>query len=237
MNTLLIVPAYNESENIVAVVDTIRAAGYDYIVINDGSSDDTAAVCRENGIDFIDLPQNLGIGGAVQTGHLYAREHGYDVDIQFDGDGQHDVSCVPVLLEGIAHGSDLVIGSRFVEETEGFRSTLMRRMGIRWLMHWIHVFSRLRIADSTSGFRACNSRAIDLFCERYPSDYPEPESIVLAHKAGLRVSEVPVVMHERVGGRSSISGLSSAYYMIKVSLAIAIVGLTCEEQVEDRKVG
>lgn len=237
MKTLLIVPAYNESENIAAVVDIIRDAGYDYIVINDGSSDDTAEVCRENHIDFIDLLQNLGIGGAVQTGHLYAREHGYEVDIQFDGDGQHDVSCIPALLEKIGQGFDIAIGSRFVEETDGFRSTLMRRIGIRWLTHWIYAFSRLRIADSTSGFRACNSQAIDLFCDCYPSDYPEPESIVLAHKAGLRVSEVPVVMHERVGGRSSISGFSSAYYMIKVSLAIAIVGLTCKNQVESKKVG
>jgi glycosyltransferase involved in cell wall biosynthesis len=224
MKTLLIVPAYNESANIVEVVHTIQRAGYDYVVINDGSKDDTAKICRKEGFNFLDLSQNLGIGGAVQTGHRYAHDHGYDIDVQFDGDGQHDISYVPALIEGIEKGNDLVIGSRFLEETEGFQSTTMRRAGIRWLSHCIHHTCGLNITDATSGFRACNRRAIDLFCGYYPSDYPEPESIVYAHKSGLNVGEVPVVMHERQGGKSSIAGLSSAYYMIKVTLAIEIVG-------------
>lgn len=224
MKTLLVVPAYNESANIVAVTDSIKAAGYDYVVINDGSKDNTADICRDYGINFVDLPRNLGIGGAVQTGHRYAYEHGYDVDIQFDGDGQHDVNYVSTLLEEIEKGKDLVIGSRFLEATDGFQSTAMRRAGIRWLAHCLYATTGLHITDATSGFRACGRKTIELFCNNYPSDYPEPESIVLAHKQGLRVGEAPVKMHERQGGKSSISAFNSIYYMIKVTLAIAIAG-------------
>lgn len=224
MKVLLVVPAYNEEENILSVVKTISDAGYDYVVINDGSTDGTRDLCLSHGVNLVDLSQNLGIGGAVQTGHKYALENGYDVDIQFDGDGQHDIGFVPQLLEGIEGGADLVIGSRFVGETEGFKSTAARRAGIKWLEWWIRRFTGHTITDATSGFRASGRRAITLFSEDYPSDYPEPESIVLADKLGLKVSEVPVVMHERQGGSSSINALSGVYYMIKVSLAIALVG-------------
>lgn len=225
MKTLLIVPAYNEAKNIVAVVRGITEAGYDYVVINDGSIDDTQQVCADSNINVVNLSCNLGIGGAVQTGHRYAKQHGYDVDVQFDGDGQHDVAYVTALLKEIEKGADLVVGSRFVSSTDGFQSTGMRRLGIRWLKHLIRRCSGLTITDSTSGFRASGRRAIDLFCGYYPSDYPEPESIVYAHSAGLTVREVPVVMHERQGGQSSIGTLSGAYYMIKVSLAILGVKL------------
>jgi glycosyltransferase involved in cell wall biosynthesis len=226
MKVLLIIPAYNEEESILNVVRTVERAGYDYVVVNDGSHDDTAKICRRHGINFVDLFYNLGIGGAVQTGHLYALQHGYDVDVQFDGDGQHDIGCVPVLLEHINQGSDLVIGSRFLEQTAGFQSTGLRRFGIRWLSGCIRHVSGLSVTDPTSGFRACGRRAIRLFAGDYPIDYPEPESIVVAHNHGLQVSEAPVVMHERQGGTSSINLRRGAYYMIKVTLAILIEGST-----------
>lgn len=217
---LLIVPAYNEQANILDVARSIEAFGYDYVIVNDGSTDDTLAILRDNGINHLNLSSNLGIGGAVQAGHRYALENGYDIDIQVDGDGQHDVSYVPKLVEAIEQGADLVIGSRFIEQTDGFKSTFLRRVGIRWLSFWIKLCSGRRIYDVTSGFRASGARAIKAFCEYYPSDYPEPESIVYAGNAGLSIAEVPVLMHERQGGTSSIGGLKSAYYMISVTLAI-----------------
>lgn len=202
------------------------SAGYDYVVVNDGSRDGTLALCREHGLNVIDLPRNLGIGGAVQTGHLYARQHGYDVDVQFDGDGQHDAGYISMLVEQIADGSDLAIGSRYLEKTDGFQSTVMRRLGSRWLCLWTRLLCCKTVTDPTSGFRASGRRAIELFCENYPVDYPEPESIVTALRSGLEVRDVPVVMHERQGGTSSISPLSSVYFMIKVTLAMGISALS-----------
>ncbi len=223
---LLIVPAYNEEKNILTVARGIEDAGYDYVIVNDGSTDGTLDICREHRLNHLNLSKNLGIGGAVQAGHRYALEHGYDVDIQFDGDGQHDVSYVPRLLEAISEGSDLVIGSRFVERTEGFQSTWLRRVGIQWLSFWIRLCTGLTVLDVTSGFRACSRRAIELFCSYYPADYPEPESIVYAGNRGFSIREVPVLMHERQGGTSSIGGFKSAYYMISVTLAIITTRLS-----------
>lgn len=219
---LVIIPAYNERESILSTVDGIRSLGYDYVVVNDGSTDDTLTICRKNGINVLDLPQNLGIGGAVQAGHKYAQRFGYDIDIQVDGDGQHDPSFIPQLISLIEQGANLAVGSRFLEKTDGFQSTLMRRVGITWLSMLLHVFTGERLTDPTSGFRACDKRAIDLFCKSYPNDYPEPESIAHAIRVGLSVRECPVSMRERQGGVSSIGPLSSIYYMIKVSLAIWI---------------
>lgn len=224
MRVLLIVPAYNEEESILGVISSIEAAGYDYVVVNDGSSDDTAAVCRKAGANYLTLARNLGIGGAVQAGHLYAFEHGYDVDIQVDGDGQHDISYIPHLVEAIESGADLAIGSRFVNASDGFQSTALRRLGINWLKGCIRLASGITIHDATSGFRASGRKAIEIFARDYPFDYPEPESIVIAHREGLKVVEVPVTMRERQGGTTSISPLSSVYYMIKVSLAVLIQG-------------
>ena len=226
LNVLVIIPAYNEQESIVSVVRSVITAGYDYVVVNDGSTDETLSICDRNGFNVLSLPQNLGIGGCVQAGHKYALLNGYDVDIQFDGDGQHDARCIPSLVELIESGSDLAIGSRFVEDTDGFRSTALRRLGIVWLSFWIKAFSGKRITDPTSGFRASSKKAMALFARNYPTDYPEPESIMLAIKSGLSVNEAPVTMRERQGGKSSIGGLSSLYYMIKVSLAILIVSFS-----------
>lgn len=226
VRVLIIIPAYNEVDSIVRVVEEIKASGYDYLVVNDGSSDNTASLCQSNGFEILNLRENLGIGGAVQAGHKYALEHNYDIDIQFDGDGQHDSSCISSLVAGIAEGNDLVIGSRFIGTENEFKSTLMRRIGIRWLSLIIRLFGGERVTDPTSGFRACSRSAIKLFSDDYPIDYPEPESIVTASKAGLLVSEVPAIMHERQEGESSIGVVSSVYYMIKVSLAIAILGIS-----------
>lgn len=225
LKVLVVIPAYNEAENIVATVKTVTDQGYDYVVVNDGSADSTLQVCRENGLNVLDLPQNLGIGGAVQAGHKYAQRFGYDVDIQVDGDGQHDPAFIPKLVEQIESGKDLVIGSRFLEETDGFQSTFIRRVGITWLSFVIKAVSGQKITDPTSGFRASGRRAIDLFCKNYPIDYPEPDSIVSAMKNGLAVGEVSVLMKERQSGVSSISGFKSVYYMIKVTLAIVIASL------------
>lgn len=232
---LLIVPAYNEEQTIVNVANTIRDADYDFIVVNDGSKDSTLDLCRSEGIPILDLSSNLGIGGAVQCGHMYAYEQGYDIDIQFDGDGQHDINYIPALVDAIQDGADLVVGSRFIgASTDGFLSTGLRRLGIRWLSGAIRFMTGTRINDVTSGFRACNRKAIELFCREYPIDYPEPESIVTALKHHLTVREVPVKMSERQGGTSSIKALSSIYYMIKVSLAIIIQGITRHGRIRNR---
>lgn len=224
---LLIVPAYNEEESILRVTETIQQAGYDFIVVNDGSTDDTLQVCKLNNIPVINLGANLGIGGAVQTGHMYALERGYDIDIQFDGDGQHDISSVSDIVKAIQGGADLVIGSRFVSKDDSnFQSTGLRRLGIKWLSAVIKFVTGKRVYDVTSGFRACDRSAIELFSKEYPIDYPEPESIVSAIKHHLTVAEVPAKMNERQGGTSSIRAFSSMYYMIKVSLAILIQGVT-----------
>ena len=222
MKILLVIPAYNEEKSIVSVVEDAKKHGYDYIVINDGSTDHTIDICKEHGINVLDLPRNLGIGGAVQAGHKYAYRHGYDIDIQIDGDGQHDISSIPVLIKEIENGADLAIGSRFLKKTDGFQSTAMRRLGIKWLSGLIYLLYRKKITDPTSGLRASGRKAQRLFCTSYPMDYPEPESIAEALKSGLLIAEAPVNMRERSEGKSSIGTVSSVYYMIKVSLAILI---------------
>lgn len=223
---LIIIPAYNEEESIEQTVRGVANAGYDYVVVNDGSTDRTYEICVKNDFNVLNLPQNLGIGGAVQAGHKYAQAHGYEIDIQLDGDGQHDPTYLDALVSEIQNGADLAIGSRFLEKTDGFQSTLLRRVGITWLSIWLRILAHKHITDPTSGFRACGPRAIDLFCRSYPIDYPEPDSIATALRSGLKVKEIPVTMRERQGGSSSIGGLSSIYYMVKVTLAIWIACMT-----------
>lgn len=222
MKVLVIIPAYNEEDSIKRVVESVIEAGYDYLVINDGSTDATLEICNSNGFNVLNLKQNLGIGGAVQAGHKYALSRGYDADVQFDGDGQHDAYCIADLLDQLHHGYDLAIGSRFLVHTDGFQSSPIRRLGIKWLSFWISTLTRTPVTDPTSGFRACSRKAIALFCKDYPTDYPEPESIVAACKSSLKISETSVIMHERQGGSSSIGALSAIYYMIKVTISIAI---------------
>lgn len=221
---LIIIPAFNEEKNIERVVDCLIKdySCYHYIIINDGSRDDTESICMKHRYDVLNLPLNLGIGGAVQMGYRYAMENGYDIAIQVDGDGQHDLAFVADLITPIIEkNADIVIGSRFLEK-EGFQSTAIRRTGILFLSGLINLLCGSKIRDVTSGFRAVNKRFIKIFAEDYPYDYPEPEAIVSAKMHGAEIKEVPVIMHERIGGTSSIGFWKSIYYMIKVSLAIII---------------
>ncbi|MGI6007332.1 MAG: glycosyltransferase family 2 protein [Ruminococcus sp.] len=224
MKKLIIIPAFNESATIVKTVDEIRkyAPEFDYIIINDCSDDDTGSLCRKHGLKMIDLPLNLGIGGAVQTGYRYARDRGYDMAVQVDGDGQHDPAFLRKMARKLEQeDADMVIGSRFLEK-KGFQSSLIRRAGIRYFTGLIYLVTGKKITDPTSGLRIVGKRAIALFADHYPEDYPEPESVTAVLKRGWKVKEIPVVMRERGGGVSSISMKQSVYYMIKVTLAILI---------------
>lgn len=224
MKKLVIIPAYNESENIVNTVKEIKekASDFDYVVINDCSSDKTLEILESNHLNYISLPVNLGIGGAVQTGYKYALEHEYDMAVQVDGDGQHDPAYLHSLEETlIKEKADMVIGSRFIKN-EGFQSTFARRMGIVYFTKMIKSLTGTTITDPTSGFRLVNKDVIALFANDYPRDYPEPESIVALLKRKKKVIEVPVQMKERQGGVSSIRLWNSVYYMIKVSIAILV---------------
>ena len=192
------------------------------MVINDCSTDNSRAILRQEGIPHIDLPLNLGIGGAVQTGYRYAIQNGYDIAVQLDGDGQHDPGQVHKIIAPIEQGeADLVIGSRYLDKV-GFQSSVMRRAGIKFFKFLIYCLSGKRITDATSGFRAGNRKTMELFEKYYARDYPEPESNMLAIKNKLRVHEIPVTMRERQGGVSSIKALQPIYYMVKVSLGIFI---------------
>lgn len=228
MKTLIIIPAYNEAENIERVVENLKNnyPQYDYIVINDCSTDSTAEICKKNGYNYLSLPCNLGIGGGVQTGYKYALENNYDIAVQMDGDGQHDPEFLDDLTEKIKNGqADVCIGSRFITK-EGFQSSGMRRFGIGFLSSLIKLCCKAEVKDVTSGYRAVNRRFIEIYSKNYADDYPEPEAIVSAKLYGARICEIPVVMKEREGGVSSISPLKSVYYMIKVSLAILFYRIT-----------
>ena len=224
MKKLIIIPAYNEEENIEETVESIKrdAPGFDYVIINDCSTDATRKICEEKGYHIVNLPINLGIGGAVQTGYKYALRHGYDVAVQVDGDGQHDPEFLEKMFEELCEKNlDMVIGSRFIAR-EGFQSSLMRRIGIVYFTKLIKLLTGVTITDPTSGLRMANRKVIEMFANDYPKDYPEPESVVAIIKKGCVVREVPVIMKERQGGVSSISPFKSVYYMIKVTLAIII---------------
>lgn len=223
MKPLLIIPAYNEAENIEKVITNIvnNYPQYDYIIVNDGSTDQTADICDTNGYNVLHLPINLGIGGAVQAGYRYAIRNHYEIAIQIDGDGQHDVSQVQLAVNGIEQGADVVIGSRFLEK-KGFQTSGTRRAGIKLLSSWIWICTGKRIKDVTSGFRAVNRKFIQIYSTEYSFDYPEPEAIVTAVMYRGEIQEIPVVMREREKGTSSISFGKSIYYMLKVTLAIFV---------------
>lgn len=224
MKKLIIIPAFNEESNIEKTVTAIEknAQGFDYVIINDCSGDYTRQICEQNGYNIVNLPINLGIGGAVQTGYKYALEHGYDVAVQVDGDGQHDPEFLNKMAEHLMkNGLDMVIGSRFIEK-EGFQSSKLRRIGIVFFSVLIKILTGKRITDPTSGLRMVGRNVMALFAVDYPRDYPEPESVVAVIRRGMKVEEIPVIMKERSGGVSSISLKKSVYYMIKVTLAILI---------------
>lgn len=224
MKILVIIPAYNEAENIESVIKSINelCPYADYLVVNDCSKDNTEDVLRRIGANYMSNPVNLGIGGTVQGGYVYALKNGYDIAIQVDGDGQHDISYLKKVIEPIEKNeADIVIGSRFIEK-QGFQSSAGRRFGINFLSRLIRICTGIRVKDVTSGFRAVNRKFIKVYAADYPQDYPEPEAIVAGVMNGGRIKEVPVVMRERISGTSSINLWKSVYYMVKVSLAIIV---------------
>ncbi|CUU49620.1 glycosyltransferase family 2 protein [Clostridium beijerinckii] len=230
MTCLIIIPAYNEEKNIYNVITSIRNNNVfaDVIVVNDGSKDNTYFEAKKAGAEVINLNENLGIGGAVQTGYIYALNKGYDVAVQIDGDGQHDPKDLENLVKQIEKGNfDMIIGSRFVEKTNYIPSTF-RSMGIKYFSKLVSLLCGSNYYDTTSGYRLINKKAIELFAKYYPKDYPEVETIVYAYKNGLKVKEIGVNMKQRYEGKSSITPLKSIYYMIKVTLSTLI---TAQKQV------
>jgi glycosyltransferase involved in cell wall biosynthesis len=226
---LAIVPAYNEAGAIATTVGDIRehAPGFDVLVVDDGSTDATADLARLAGATVLRLPFNLGIGGAVQAGYLWAQEHDYDVAVQCDGDGQHDARCLPVLLDVLRRERqvNMVTGSRFLAaDGDGYRSSASRRLGIRIFAGLLSRVTRRPVTDPTSGLRMCDRKGIELFARDYPHDYPEVEAVLMVHAHDLVSQEVPVRMRARQTGTSSINSTRSIYYMIKVLLAV-FVGL------------
>jgi glycosyltransferase involved in cell wall biosynthesis len=221
---LAIVPAFNESGAIDVVIRELKqvAPPVDVLVVDDGSWDSTAETARVAGAMVLRLPYNLGIGGAVQTGYRFALERSYDIAIQVDGDGQHIPAEIPALIKPILDGhADMTTGTRF-RGVGDFQSSASRRAGIELFARLVSIIVGERVTDTTSGFRAVNRRGIALFAADYPQDYPEVETTALAHRSGLRLAEVPVEMRQRQSGASSITPLRSAYYVIKVTLALVI---------------
>lgn len=223
---LLIIPAYNESGSIAKLLDEIKAAfpEADCAVINDASIDRTGEIAAQSGAAVANLPFNLGIGGAVQTGYQIAHEQDYDIAVQIDGDGQHDPTFIRTLITPVLKGElDLCIGSRFLKHSaSSFQSTVARRIGIRFFCRLLGLLTGLYLTDPTSGFRAASKRLIKIFADYYPVDFPEPETIKIAKRQGMKIGEVPVVMRERQSGHSSIRSLQTLYYMTKVTFAILI---------------
>lgn len=229
---LFVIPAYNEEASILKTCSQItnynkkNKTNYDVVVINDGSKDNTEQVLQDNNINHIQLVNNLGIGGAVQTGYKYALENEYDYAIQFDGDGQHNVAYADKLLEPLRNNkADMTIGSRFIENIGTFKSSATRRMGIKLISFFIKLVTGKKIYDTTSGMRAINRKLITKFASSYPTEYPEPVSTTLILKEKYRIKEVAVEMNERKMGVSSIRAWKSIYYMINVILSILIMGI------------
>lgn len=223
-----IVPAWNESGAIGTVVDEIKEfdSAIDVVVIDDCSSDDTAEVAESHGATVLRLPFNVGIGGAVQTGFRYAVEHGYEVAVRLDGDGQHAASEIPKILEPVRAGdADLVIGSRFVDPSGVYRPPFARRVGIGLFARLVSILGGQRVTDTTSGFIALDRAGIELFAAEFPHDYPEVEATLVALRSGLRVTQVQVDMRERTTGSSSITFIRSLYYIVKVMLALLVASL------------
>ena len=223
MRCLVIIPVFNERGSVAKVVRRLRHAlpEFDVLVIDDGSTDDTLRRIPA-GVTVVSLPFNLGIGGAMQTGYKYAALHGYDVAIQVDGDGQHRPSEVRRLIECVTSGEmDLAVGSRFLEAT-GYRQTFARRAGAYLLGMLIQLITGLRVTDCTSGFRAANRRVIRAFAHWYPEDYPEPEVILLLHRAGYAIGELSVRMRHRRSGTSSIGLLGGLFYVLKVTTCLLL---------------
>ena len=238
MSTLVLIPAYNEEDNILNTCADLEqhCPDMDMLVINDCSRDRTLQLLEDHRINHLNLTVNLGIGGAVQAGYQYARDHGYEIAIQFDGDGQHEAEYLHALIQPILDGeADIAIGSRFIER-EGFQSSRTRRMGINLLSRLINLLSGVQVNDVTSGMRAVNRWFIEEYAKHYAQDYPEPEALLYAGLCGARIREVAVQMRERQNGTSSISTMKSAYYMIKVSLSLILERISANREKTGRRV-
>jgi len=219
---LVIIPAYNEEATIGKVITEIKKNNndLDILVVNDGSTDNTFNEACKQRVMVIDLPCNLGIGGAMQTGYMYALKNNYDVAVQVDGDGQHNPADIDEIIKPVINNEvDMIIGSRFINKT-GYKSTFFRRSGMIYFTNLINLLTGKKIADTTSGFRAVNRKIIELFAKDYPLDYPEVEVIVKLNKRGYKIKEIPVLMRKRNYGKSSITPLKSIYYMIRVTLGV-----------------
>jgi glycosyltransferase involved in cell wall biosynthesis len=232
LRTLVIILAYNEEKNLPQLLKRLKDeySQYDYVIVNDASTDSTRDVCRELGFDVIDLPTNLGIGGAFQTGLKYAYYKGYDVALQFDGDGQHSPEDIGLMVSAINNGYNACIGSRFINN-EGFQSTFLRRIGITFYSGLIRVLTGYNCSDPISGLKAFDKEAIRYLVKYYPSDYPEPEYIILLKNNHFNITEVPVVMNERCEGQSSITFIKSIYFMVKGTIAVLAATLRKRDRV------
>lgn len=221
---LVIIPAFNEEASIASVLKDLRkyVPEADIVVVNDGSRDRTAHIASEFGVTVVDHPFNMGIGATMQTGYKYARQNGFDITVQVDADGQHPADQIPALIKPIIDGrADIVVGSRFLGSGD-YKPSLARSAGMAIFSRVVSSIIKVKMTDTTSGFRASGRECIDFFTRRYPDDYPEVEALVLLHKKGFSIMEVPVKMYERAGGKSSITPVRSIYYMIKVLLAIFV---------------
>ncbi|MBE9531992.1 MAG: glycosyltransferase family 2 protein [Proteobacteria bacterium] len=221
---IVIIPAFNEASCISSVIKSVcaEAPGVDIVVVDDGSNDSTVEIARGEGVKVLCQKFNLGIGATMQTGYMYAHENGYDIAVQFDGDGQHPADQIAELIEPVADGSaDVVVGSRFLGRGD-YKPSKSRGAGIAIFSKVVSAIIREKVTDTTSGFRAVNREVIDFYCKNYPDDYPEVEALILLHKKGFRIVEIPVTMVARMGGSSSITPMRSAYYMVKVMLAIFV---------------
>jgi len=238
-DTLVIVPAYNEAENIEKVLHDLSSnkTEWDIVVVNDCSRDNTSLLAKNiNLATVIDLPYNLGIGGCVQTGFKYARNSHYKIVLQFDGDGQHNASEIQKLIEIVkSGGADVAIGSRFNKKHDGFKSSVFRRIGIKVFEYFSYVLIRQRITDHTSGFRAYNRSSLCFLADHYPTDYPEPEVVILLGRNGFKMKEVFTEMHERKGGLSSIPLHKGPYYMVKVMLSMFMASIRTKVYQDERK--
>ena len=233
-----VVPAYNESGAIGGIVDEIREfdPALDVVVVDDASTDETAAIAAAHGATVLRLPFNVGIGGAVQTGFRYALEHEYETAVRLDGDGQHDPRELPKLFAPLERGdANLVIGSRFVDPSGSYRPPFARRVGIRVFARLVSLLGGQRVTDTTSGFMALDRVGIALFAEEFPHDYPEVEATLVALRSGLRLAQVQVEMRERETGSSSITFVRSVYYLVKVTLALLVASLRRYPRLEEAR--
>jgi len=233
MKILIIIPAYNEAARIADVVRNVREAvpGYDILVVNDGSSDETSYAAQTAGAVVVSHPFNLGYGVAIQTGYKYAFSRGYDFVVQMDGDGQHDPAYIKALLAPVLSGeTDFALGSRFLD-VESYEPSLLRKAGMTFFRRLVSILTKTCITDSTSGFQAFNRRVIGYFTsEVVPCDYPDADMLITLHRAGFRIREVPVRMHASVTGKSMHTGWKPLYYMFKMLLSVFVTLLRKKER-------